>query len=47
MIASALVLTLAYVTVAALLLNMSLATRYSARVKTLVIVLVSLLYFGA
>jgi hypothetical protein len=46
-IASALVLTLAYVTVAALLLNMSLATRYSARVKTLVIVLVSLLYFGA
>jgi hypothetical protein len=28
-------------------LNMNLATRYSARVKALVIVLVSLLYFGA
>ena len=47
MIASALVLTLAYVIVAALLLNMNLATRYSAGVKALVIVLVSLLYFGA
>lgn len=47
MIVPALVLTLAYVMVAALLLNMNLATRYSAGVKALVIVLVSLLYFGA
>jgi hypothetical protein len=44
--ASALVLTLAYVAVAALLLNLNLATRYGAPVKTLAIVLVSLLYFG-
>jgi hypothetical protein len=44
--ASALVLTIAYVAVAALLLNMNLATRYSAPVKTLAVVLVSLLYFG-
>ncbi len=47
MIASALLLTIAYVAVAALLLNLNLATRYSAGVKALAIVLVSLLYFGA
>ena len=44
---SPLVLTLAYVAVAALLLNLNLATRPSPTAKALVIMLVSLLYFGA
>ncbi len=46
MIASALMITVAYVALAALLLNLNLATRYSAPVKALAIVLVSLLYFA-
>lgn len=41
-----LVLTLAYVAVAALLLSLNLATRHPGWVKALAIVLVSLLYFG-
>jgi len=45
--ASALVLTLAYVAVAVLLLNMNLATRHGRFLKAAVIVVVSLFYFGA
>ena len=47
MTSAALILTLAYVAVAALLLNMNLATRHRAGVKVVAIVLVSALYFGA
>ena len=47
MTASVVWLTLAYVAVAALLLNLNLATRYSVVLKTAAIVLVSLLYLGA
>ncbi len=46
MIGASLILTLAYVAVAVLLLNLSLATRYGGRIKLAAIVLVSLLYFG-
>ena len=45
--AVAVVLTLAYVGVAALLLNLNLATRRRAAVKTFAIVLVTALYVGA
>ncbi|MEE3328350.1 MAG: hypothetical protein VX252_13515 [Myxococcota bacterium] len=41
-----LLLTLAYVAVAALLLSLNLATRYSGWIKALAIVLVSMLYVG-
>ena len=44
---SVLLLTLAFVAVAALLLNLNLATRHSARVKVSAIVLVTLLYVAA
>ena len=47
MMGSALWLTLAYVAVAALLLSLNLATRYSAAVKAAAIVVVSLLYVAA
>jgi hypothetical protein len=47
MTGAALVLTLAYVAVAALLLNLNLATRYRVGVKAAAIVMVSLLYVGA
>ncbi|MCS5638123.1 MAG: hypothetical protein NZ990_16505 [Myxococcota bacterium] len=43
----AVLLTLAYVAVAALLLSLNLATRYRAAVKAAAIVVVSLLYVGA
>ncbi len=47
MTASVLWLTLAYVAVAALLLNLNLKTRYAMGLKAAAIVVVSLLYFGA
>ena len=47
MTASVLWLTLAYVAVAALLLNFNLKTRYAMGLKAAAIVVVSLLYFGA
>ena len=47
MTGSVLVLTLAYVALAALLLNLNLATRYPSRIKALAIVLVTGLYVAS